>query len=99
MHTKCGCEHVLIKLVDSWKNALDDNQFASIILIDLSKAFHCVSHGRLIAKMKAYGISNNACEFMCSYLSDRFQRVNILNEAPGFILYNHFIAKRFYNTI
>ncbi len=35
-----------------------------------------------IAKIKAYayGISNDACEVMCSYLSDRFQRFKITNE-------------------
>ncbi len=46
-------EHVLIKLVDSWKDALDDNQFASTILIDLSKALYYVPQRLLIAKMKA----------------------------------------------
>ncbi len=35
-----GCEHALLKLVDSWKNALDDNQFAGKFVLDLS--FDCV---------------------------------------------------------
>ncbi len=42
-----GCEHVLLKVIDLWKNALDSNNFAGIILIDLSKAFDCVLHGLL----------------------------------------------------
>ncbi len=29
--------------------------------------------------MHAYGLNTNACEFMSSYLSDRYQRVKILN--------------------
>ncbi len=41
---KYGFEHVLVKFVDSWKNALDDNQVASTILIDLSKAFKWLPH-------------------------------------------------------
>ena len=37
-------------------------------------------HGLLIAKMKAYGLSEDACSFMCSYLSGRLQRVKISTE-------------------
>ncbi len=49
------------------------------LLMDLSKAFDCVPYGLLIAKMHAYGLSTNACKFMSSYLSDRYQRVKISN--------------------
>ncbi len=38
-----------------------------------------MSHGLLIAKMSAYGLSNGACELMSSYLCDRYQRVKISN--------------------
>ncbi len=84
-YRKYGCEHVLIKLVDSWKNALDDNQFAGTILIDLHNAFNVVAHGLLIANMKAYSIRNDACEFMCSYLIDRLQRVKLSNERSSWM--------------
>ncbi len=33
------CEHVLVKLIDSWKYALDEDNFAGTLLIDLSKYF------------------------------------------------------------
>ncbi len=33
----------------------------------------------LIAKMHAYSLSTNACKFMSSYLSDRYQRFKISN--------------------
>ncbi len=36
-------------------------------------------HSLLISKMSAYGLSNDACEFMSSYLCDRYQRVKISN--------------------
>ncbi len=77
---KYGTKHVLIKLIDSWKCALDENKFVGTVLKDLSKAFDCIPHGLLIAKMKAYGLSNHACEYMTRYLSDRYQRVKITNE-------------------
>ncbi len=76
---KYGTEHVLIKLIDWWKFALDENKYAGTVLMDLSKAFDWVPYGFLIAKMHAYGLSTNACEFMSSYLSDRYQRVKISN--------------------
>ncbi len=76
---KYGCEHGLVKLIDSWKCALDEDNFAGTLLIDLSKAFDCMSQGLLIAKMSAYGVNNDACEFMSSYLCDRYQSVKISN--------------------
>ncbi len=33
---KCSAEHVLIKLIDSWKFALDENKYAGTIPMDLS---------------------------------------------------------------
>ncbi len=65
---KYGCKHVLVKLIDSWKYALDNYKFVGILLIVLSKAFDCIPHGLLIAKMKAYGLSDEACTFMSSYI-------------------------------
>ena len=74
---KYGCQHVLVKVIDSWKKALDNNEFAGAMLFDLSKAFDCMIHGLLIAKLKAYGVSDDACTFISSYLSNRYQRVRI----------------------
>ena len=45
----------------------------------LSEAFDCVPHGLLLAKLKAYGFSNNAGDTMKSYLTVRKQRVKIGN--------------------
>ncbi len=86
-HKKYGCEHVLLKVIDLWKNALDSNNFAGsghFILIDLSKAFDCVPHGLLITKLKAYGLTDDACRFMSSYLSGWFQRVHLSNEKKSY---------------
>ncbi len=33
---KYGCEHVLVKLINSWKYALDEDNFAGTLLIDYS---------------------------------------------------------------
>ena len=45
--------------------------------MDLSKAFDCVNHGLLIAKLSAYGLNVDALQLIRSYLSNRQQRVKI----------------------
>ena len=45
--------------------------------MDLSKAFDCVNHGLLIAKLSAYGLNMDALQLIRSYLSNRQQRVKI----------------------
>ncbi len=75
-----GTEHVLIKLIDSWKYALDNDNFVGTVLMDLSKAFDSIPHGLLITKMSAYSLGNKTCEFMVSYLSEIYQRVKISNK-------------------
>ena len=49
--------------------------------MDLSKPFDTINHGLLLAKLKAYGFSNQALRFMCiSYLKNGRQRVQINNK-------------------
>ncbi len=77
---KYATEYVLIKLINSWKYALDDHNFVGTVLMDLSKAFDCIPHDLLITKMSAYSLGNKACEFKTSYLSERYKRVKISNK-------------------
>ena len=57
--------------------ALDDRKLVGILFMDLSKAFDCLPHGLLVAKLRAYGLTNSACELIGNYLSGRMQRVKI----------------------
>ena len=50
---------------------------AGALLMDLSKAFDCIDHELLIAKLHAYGFGRGALLMIHSYLSQRRQRVKI----------------------
>ena len=71
--------HVLIRLVENRKKELDNKKYVGAILMDLSKAFDCISHELLIAKMDAYGFSENALTFFFSYLKRQKQSFQINN--------------------
>ena len=61
--------------MEDWRKALDRHECAAAILIDLSKAFDCLTHGLLLGKLKAYVLSTEAVKLLESYLTDRKQRV------------------------
>ena len=72
---KYSCQSLLTKLVDDWKISLDSNQVVGADFMDVSKAFDCLPHSLIIAKLQAYGLSLDACKFLSSYLSGRHQRM------------------------
>ena len=45
------------------------------LFTNLSKAFDCLSHELLIAKLDAYGFDKSALKLVNSYLSNRKQRI------------------------
>ena len=70
-------QHVLLNFLQYCKNSIDNKGLAGAVFVDLSKAFDCVNHGLLIAKLSAYGLNMDALQLIRSYLSNRQQRVKI----------------------
>ena len=60
--------YVLLRLIENWKTALDTNLLTGAVLMDLSKAFDCIPHDLLIAKLHAYEFSFQTLTFLNSYL-------------------------------
>ena len=70
-------EFCLITMIEFWRKALDECKVAGAVLTDLSKAFDCLSHGLLLAKLHAYGFDKSALKFILNYLSERSQRTKV----------------------
>ena len=58
-------------------NALDKNKLPGAFLIDLSKAFDCINHELLIAKLESCGFGHESLTFIYSYLSGRRERTKV----------------------
>ena len=72
-----GTQHALLHFVETCKKSIDSGGVAGAVLTDLSKAFGCLNHELLIAKLNAYGFSRSALLFIHSYLTNRKQRVKV----------------------
>ena len=73
-----SCQRVLLDMTETWRKSLDDGKTIGTVAMDLSRAFDCMPHGLLIAKLHAYGFTHAACDFVMSYLVDRRQRVKTM---------------------
>ena len=90
-HILCGfrkahsTQHALFKLFQSWQKELDNGGFVGAILMDLSKAYDCIPHELLIAKLKCYDIGNGSLRLLLDYITNRKQRTK-MGSSYGVIL-------------
>ena len=61
----------LINLTEQMYSAIDNNSFFIAAIIDIRKAFDCVNHEILKAKLERYGIRGMPLKWLDSYLTDR----------------------------
>ena len=66
-------------MIETWRKCLDENKIVGATLMDLSKAFNCLSHDLLVAKLEEYGLDTKTLKLMLSYLSGHKQCVKIRN--------------------
>ncbi|XP_028403960.1 uncharacterized protein LOC114526557 [Dendronephthya gigantea] len=68
------------QLPEDWRNAdlarnIDNGDQIDLLILDFSKAFYKVAHGRLISKLSHYGIQGKTLAWIESWLTNRTQRV------------------------
>ena len=64
-------------MIEKWRNSADQDKFFRALLTDLSKAFDCLPHDLLAAKLSAHGFDNNSTEFLFDCLTNCKQRTKI----------------------
>ena len=70
-------QYCLLSMLEKWKSAVDKGKYFGALLTDLSKAFDCISHELILAKLHAYGFSLRALRLIHSYLTNRKQRTKV----------------------
>ena len=70
-------QQCLLSMLEKWKRAVDNGNAFGLLLTDLSKAFGCLSHELLLAKLHAYAFSFAALRLIHSYLTNRKQRTKV----------------------
>ena len=76
-------------MIEKNLKSLDQGGGYAALLTDLSKAFDCLPHDLIIAKLHAYGFDKASLRLMHSYLTDRYQRVKINNSYSLWSLIKH----------
>ena len=64
-------------MIEKWKIVVDNGGALGALLTDLSKAFDCILHELIIAKLEAYGFQIDALRLVYDYLLNRKQRVKL----------------------
>jgi hypothetical protein len=74
---KLSTEMATYTLLNNVLTSLDRKNFACGLFCDLQKAFTCVNHNILLAKMVFYWISGIVNKLIRSYLENRHQRISV----------------------
>ena len=69
--------------MERWKQAIDKEEYISLMYMDLSKAFDTIIHDLLLVKIKVYGLLTSALNLLYSHLKYRNQKVVINNKTSS----------------
>jgi len=64
-------------------SSLDRRNLVGGLFCNIQKAFDCINHEIILAKMKFYGTSGIANKLMSSYLENRYQRISVKDSKPN----------------
>ena len=72
-----SAQYSLSAMIKKWKKCLDRNGVCGALLTHLSKAFDCLPHSLLIAKLHAYGFDRTSTEYLQDYFSHQKKKLKI----------------------
>ena len=72
-----SAQNCLLVMLKTFRSCLDNKGSCGVLLTDLSKAFDCLNHELLIAKLNSYGFDFKSLNLINSYLTNRKQRVRV----------------------
>ena len=72
-----SAQSCLLFMIEKWRAYLDKKGKAGVLLTDLSKAFDCLVHDLLIAKVNVYGFDYLSLKLIHNYLTGRLKRVRL----------------------
>jgi hypothetical protein len=72
-----SCLTNLLETLEAWTRLLDDGFGIDVIYLDYRKAFDTVPHGRLIEKLRSYGIAEELITWITAFLVGRKMRVGV----------------------
>ena len=72
-----NAQNCLLAMIEKWKKAEDNGNVFGAVLTDLTKAFYCLPHDLIIAKLNSYSFNLTALNLIHNYLTKRKQRTKI----------------------
>ena len=72
----------------------DQRGVLATVVTDLSKAFDCIPHDLLIAKLVAFGFDRKSLAFILAYLKNRKQKTNIGSAFSDFLNILYGVSQR-----
>ena len=72
-----SAQQCLLAMIEKLKKTVYNRGVFGALLTDLSKAFDCIPHDFITAKLEAYGFHIDTLKLTHDYLSNRKQRVKV----------------------
>ena len=70
-------QHCLLVMIEKLRKIRDEKGVFAAVLTDVSKAFACLPHQLLIAKLSAYGFDMKSIAFISAQLKNRKQKTKL----------------------